>query len=343
MPKAFHRSLILLCLLTPGLTAAAARPPLPGEGQRAATPAPPEQVQPQPGQPQAADGEGPSMKSAGDVQILLDRTGFSPGVIDGQGGTNTRRALTAFQAAHDLEPTGKIDEATWENLVASGGRQVLAAYAITPQDADGPFVKAIPEDLVEKSKLPALGYTSVLEMLSERFHTNPSYLKALNPQARFVAGEQIRVPHVRPVPTEPTAGPDGVRVTVSKSNSTLTVERGDDVLFFAPVSAGSEHDPLPLGQWKVKAVARNPTFNYNPDLFWDADPAHSKAKIPAGPNNPVGLVWIDLSKEHYGLHGTPEPKMIGKTLSHGCVRLTNWDALTVAALVRPGTDVFFVE
>jgi len=112
---------------------------------------------------------------------------------------------------------------------------------------------------------------------------------------------------------------------------------------YAPVTVGSERDPLPVGQWKVVGVSWNPTFNYNPDLFWDADPSHAKAKIPAGPNNPVGVVWIDLSKEHYGLHGTPEPRMIGKTLSHGCVRLTNWDALTVAALVRPGTDVFFVE
>jgi lipoprotein-anchoring transpeptidase ErfK/SrfK len=121
------------------------------------------------------------------------------------------------------------------------------------------------------------------------------------------------------------------------------VTRGNDVLFFAPVSAGSEHDPLPLGEWKVNAVARNPSFNYNPDLFWDADPEHSKAKIPAGPNNPVGRVWIDLSKEHYGIHGTPEPRMIGRSFSHGCVRLTNWDALTLASLVDKGTPVLFRE
>jgi lipoprotein-anchoring transpeptidase ErfK/SrfK len=134
-----------------------------------------------------------------------------------------------------------------------------------------------------------------------------------------------------------------VRVVVSKSASTLIAERGGKVVFFAPVSAGSEHDPLPLGEWKVKGIAWDPTFQYNPDLFWDADPAHSKAKIPAGPNNPVGVVWIDLDKEHYGLHGTPEPKMIGKTLSHGCVRLTNWDALTLSGLVKAGTPVLFQE
>ena len=117
-------------------------------------------------------------------------------------------------------------------------------------------------------------------------------------------------------PTAPTARRRSptFRSSCRRATSTLTVQQGDQVLFFAPVSAGSEHDPLPIGDWKVKGVARNPTFNYNPDLFWDADPEHSKAKIPAGPNNPVGVVWIDLSKEHYGIHGTPEPRTIGKTL-----------------------------
>ena len=115
------------------------------------------------------------------------------------------------------------------------------------------------------------------------------------------------------------------------------------ILLFAPVTMGSEHDPLPIGEWKVNGVQYNPTFRYNPELFWDANPAHTKAKIPPGPNGPVGVVWIDISKEHYGLHGSPEPSQIGRSESHGCVRLTNWDAMRLAALVRPGTQVVFTE
>lgn len=319
VPSTFRSKLLLVLWMIPA--AVVARPPL-------------EQQQPAPASPAA-----PAQKPTGlDVQVQLDRAGFSPGVIDGKPGMNTKKALAAFQEAHDLPVTGNLDAATWESLAAAGSGPTLGEYAITQEDADGPFVP-IPEDMMEKSKLERLGYTSVLELLSERFHATPDFLKQLNPQARFAAGERIRVPNVRSGPVAAEAG--DVRVVVSKSNSTLTVDRGGDVLFFAPVTSGSEHDPLPVGDWKVTGVAKDPTFNYNPDLFWDADPAHAKAKIPAGPNNPVGLVWIDISKEHYGLHGTPEPRTIGRSESHGCVRLTNWDALTLASLVKPGTPVLF--
>lgn len=300
----------------------------------------------QPARQPAAPPSGPYSEAAGDVQILLDRAGFSSGLVDTRWGSNTRKALSAFQQAKGLQVTGKVDPATWQALLAAAGNQILVSYALKAEDLKGPFVPEIPEDMEEKANLSALSFTSPLEMLAERFHTTPELLRRLNPNASFeTAGERLRVPNVRLVgPPKQGQAPDGTRVIVSKSASALTVEGPQGgILFFAPVSAGSEHDPLPIGDWTVKAVALNPTFNYNPDLFWDADPDHSKAKIPPGPNNPVGVVWIDLSKEHYGIHGTPEPKMIGKSLSHGCVRLTNWDALTLAGLVKPGTPVLFRE
>jgi lipoprotein-anchoring transpeptidase ErfK/SrfK len=179
-------------------------------------------------------------------------------------------------------------------------------------------------------------------MLGERFHASPALLKKLNPGARFVAGEQITVPNVTPVSAEEGKPIPNIVVKVSKQNSTLTVTDGSGaILMHAPVTSGSEKDPLPIGSWTVTAVARNPTFNYNPDLFWDADPSHAKAKVPPGPNGPVGVVWIDINKPHYGIHGTPEPGTVGHTQSHGCVRLTNWDALKLAAMVGKGTKVEF--
>ena len=340
MFRSAPKLLLALWMIAAAPVAVLARPPLERQApaQQPAQ-APQQQPAPQAQQPAQAPAA-PAQKPTGlDVQVQLDRAGFSPGVIDGKPGMNTKKALAAFQEAHDLPVTGNLDAATWESLAAAGSGPTISEYAITQEDADGPFVPQIPQDMMEKSKLPALAYSSVLELLSERFHATPEFLKQLNPQARFAAGERIRVPNVRA--QVPAAEKGEVRVIVSKSNSTLTVDRGGDVLFFAPVTSGSEHDPLPVGDWKVTGVAKDPTFNYNPDLFWDADPEHAKAKIPAGPNNPVGVVWIDISKEHYGIHGTPEPRTIGRSESHGCVRLTNWDALTLASLVKPGTPVLF--
>jgi len=278
------------------------------------------------------------------AQVALDRAGFSPGEIDGRSGQNLQRALTAFQKEHQLPTTGQLDDATWKQLTEAGGgaQPPLVEYAITDADIAGPFTTNIPPTLPEQASLDALNYRSPLEAIAERVHSSMALLQRLNPRATFQrTGERIMVPNVGA--TAPAGAPSGaITVFVTKSSSALTIEdAGGHVLLHAPVTSGSEHDPLPIGIWKVNGVQRNPKFHYNPDLFWDATPGDSKAMIPPGPNNPVGVLWIDISKPHYGIHGTPEPSKIGHVESHGCVRLTNWDAERVAQWVKPGTRVVF--
>lgn len=286
--------------------------------------------------PLTADAVNTAEPGAGDAamlraQILLDRVHFSPGEIDARGGTNTTRAVAGFQRHHGLDATGELDARTWTALT-EGDVAALVTHTLSAEDVAGPFA-TIPDDMMAQSKEDALGFESVTEALGERFHASPALLRRLNPRSDFAAGTRILVPNV----AEATPLAEPARVVVSKSDSVVRLLDAKGAVYAQfPASTGTEHDPLPIGEWTIDAIAPDPTFHYSPDLFWDADPSHAKAVLPPGPNNPVGTVWIDLSKPHYGIHGTPEPANIGKTQSHGCVRMTNWSARRISDVVKQG-------
>lgn len=273
------------------------------------------------------------------AEVLLDRAHFSPGVVDGQDGGNLKNAVTAYETAHGMTADGKLDDQVWSALTQDTA-PVMTDYEITADDVKGPFLPSIPKDEAEQAKLDALSYTSPLEELAERFHMDEALLQALNPGADFTkAGTRIVVAAPS---TEDLPGKVG-RIEVDKAKLQVRAY-GDDgkLLAVYPATVGSTERPAPSGTWAVRTVAPNPTYTYDPSRLTFGKKSQGKLTIKAGPNNPVGSTWIDLTKDTYGIHGTPDPRLVGKVASHGCVRLTNWDVHQLGKAVKAGTKVEFI-
>ncbi len=295
------------------------------------------------------------------VQVMLDHLGFSPGVLDGRQGKSLVAALKGFQEQQGLPITGAMDPTTLRALYPYRAWRPTQTIALTPEMLAGPFVNPMPKNPQLQAKLPALGYRSAMEKLGEMFHTTPAVLIELNsPTTPLVPGRAVVFPNAVPAslsydPKLPEAWrktlaslninaeqPVGAKIVVDKSDEVLRVLDKDGTLVAQSMATmGSKHDPLPIGTWKILGPSYNPPFHYNPALFWDAKASAKAALLPPGPNGPVGVVWLDLSKPHYGIHGTPEPSTIGRAESHGCIRLTNWDAARLALMIKPGTPAVF--
>jgi lipoprotein-anchoring transpeptidase ErfK/SrfK len=271
------------------------------------------------------------------VQVLLDRSRHSPGVIDGMAGGNTIRAIEAYQRAHGLDVTGRITPDLLRRLAKEQPGELLIRHILTQEDVSGPFV-VLPSGFEGMSELDQLGYERASEKLAERFHMDEDFLRALNPGADFAAvGTEIVVI----APGDEEVGRSVARIEVDKAASAVRAYADDNTLLATyPATVGSSTFPSPDGAMTVTAVAPAATYHFSPQgRSWGPD---RKLTIAAGPNNPVGGIWIDLSKDGYGIHGSPDPQLIGKTASHGCVRLTNWDARELAEAVSRGAKVQFI-
>ncbi len=289
--------------------------------------------------PLTGDTSGPSVLRA---QIMLDRTNFSPGIVDGKWGKNTEKAVYWLQKNQGIPAHGEIDKKTYDKIVELAGKpdELIVEHKLTEKDVEGKFEK-IPADIYEKSKAECMCYESLEEKLAETYHISPGLLKQLNPKASIKdlkAGDMIMVPNL-----EGQAGKSGenvARIVVSGGGYYVHgLDSNDKIVVHYPTTLGSEYNPSPSGEYKVTAIAKDPSWHYQPELL---DGGGGKdAMIPPGPNNAVGVMWIALSKPHYGIHGTKAPETIGYSTSHGCIRLTNWDVLDLGGRIKKGVPVEF--
>lgn len=274
------------------------------------------------------------------IQVLLDRAHFSPGVIDGYDGENVRKAVSAYQEANNLTVNGLADDALLTRLEQQDSSPALVAYVISAEDVAGPFVD-VPQDLLAMSRLERVGYESAAEGIAEKFHMDEDLLRTLNPGVDFnSAGTEIVVAN---------GGGDldtavaSVEVDIAEG-AVRAFDASNQLVAYYPATIGSGDAPAPVGEHTVRGVAFDPTYRYDParlPTFGQRD--HGAVNIAAGPNNPVGAVWIALSADTYGIHGAPNPSQVSKTQSHGCIRLTNWDAIELGHAVRVGVPVAIRE
>ncbi|WP_440464045.1 L,D-transpeptidase family protein [Psychrobacter sp. ASPA161_6] len=266
------------------------------------------------------------------LQALLNWQHSGVGSVDGYWGKNTRKAMQAFQKANGLTVTETLNTETWQALTKNDklmAQPVLVSYQLTEADIN---IKTttIPAGAKEKAKLEGMYYESVTEGLAEKFHISEKYLKSLNPTASFSAGETITVYNPGNPNTKPVS-----RVVADRVTETLyAYDAQDNLVASYPTTVGSTATPSPTGTHTVEVKVHEPNYTYTAD-------DGSKAIIPPGPNNPVGMVWIGLSKPSYGIHGSPDPARISRQASAGCVRLTNWDALALLGVIQNGATVEF--